>query len=122
MVDRAAKVDEVSEQVERDLLLLGCTAIEDKLQEGVPQCIRTLADAGIRLWVLTGDKMETAINIGYACSLITDSMTQFQLTGSCEQVELLEAEGRVSQPRVTNCAAKAIYKLQKYCTAHPDNV
>lgn len=57
MVDRAAKVDAVSEQVEKDLRLLGCTAIEDKLQEGVPQCIKTLAEAGIRLWVLTGDKM-----------------------------------------------------------------
>lgn len=57
MVDRAAKVDVVSEQVERDLRLLGCTAIEDKLQEGVPECIKTLAEAGIRLWVLTGDKM-----------------------------------------------------------------
>jgi phospholipid-transporting ATPase len=57
MVDRAAKVDSVGEQVEKNLRLLGCTAIEDKLQEGVPQCIKTLAQAGIRLWVLTGDKM-----------------------------------------------------------------
>jgi phospholipid-transporting ATPase len=57
MVDRAAKVDAVGEQVEKNLRLLGCTAIEDKLQEGVPQCIKTLAQAGIRLWVLTGDKM-----------------------------------------------------------------
>eukprot|EP00878_Enallax_costatus_P006567 GHUV01006885.1.p1 GENE.GHUV01006885.1~~GHUV01006885.1.p1 ORF type:complete len:874 (+),score=262.00 GHUV01006885.1:436-3057(+) len=94
MVDRAAKVDAISEQVEKGLRLLGCTAIEDKLQEGVPQCIKTLADAGIRLWVLTGDKMETAINIGYACSLITDEMTQFQLTGSCAEVDILEADGR----------------------------
>jgi hypothetical protein len=39
---------------------------------------------------------ETAINIGYACSLITDEMTQFQLTGLCADVDLLEAEGRVS--------------------------
>jgi high-affinity K+ transport system ATPase subunit B len=57
MVDRAAKVDAVGEQVEKNLRLLGCTAIEDKLQEGVPQCIKTLVQAGIRLWVLTGDKM-----------------------------------------------------------------
>jgi phospholipid-transporting ATPase len=47
----------VSEEIERDLVLLGCTAIEDKLQDGVPQCIKALADANIRLWVLTGDKM-----------------------------------------------------------------
>lgn len=55
--DRAAKLDAVAELVEKDLILLGCTAIEDKLQEGVPQTIKTLAEAGIRLWVLTGDKM-----------------------------------------------------------------
>jgi phospholipid-transporting ATPase len=45
--------------------LIGCTAIEDKLQEGVPACIETLSAAGIKIWVLTGDKMETAINIAY---------------------------------------------------------
>lgn len=68
MVDRAAKVDAVSEQVEKDLRLLGCTAIEDKLQEGVPQCIETLAEAGIRLWVLTGDKMVSPPACGLADS------------------------------------------------------
>jgi P-type E1-E2 ATPase len=51
--------------IERDLILLGATAIEDKLQEGVPQCIETLRKAGIKIWVLTGDKLETAINIAY---------------------------------------------------------
>lgn len=55
----------VAELIETDLTLIGCTAIEDKLQEGVPACIETLARAGIKIWVLTGDKMETAINIAY---------------------------------------------------------
>ena len=49
------------------MFLLGATAIEDKLQDGVPECIHSLADAGIKIWVLTGDKQETAINIGYSC-------------------------------------------------------
>lgn len=56
---------QVAELIEKDLNLIGCTAIEDKLQEGVPACIETLARAGIKIWVLTGDKMETAVNIGY---------------------------------------------------------
>jgi phospholipid-transporting ATPase len=55
----------VAELIEKDLILVGCTAIEDKLQEGVPTCIETLSAAGIKIWVLTGDKMETAINIAY---------------------------------------------------------
>lgn len=53
---RDEKLAAVAEEIERKLQLLGCTAIEDKLQEGVPECIERLAAAGIRIWVLTGDK------------------------------------------------------------------
>jgi phospholipid-translocating P-type ATPase (flippase) len=62
------------EEVEGDLQLLGVTAIEDKLQDGVPRCISDLRKAGISIWVLTGDKEETAINIGFACQLIDNDM------------------------------------------------
>lgn len=55
----------MGELIEKDLILIGCSAIEDKLQEGVPSCIETLSRAGIKIWVLTGDKLETAINIAY---------------------------------------------------------
>ena len=61
---------QVAELIEKDLILIGCTAIEDKLQEGVPTCIETLARAGIKIWMLTGDKMETAINIGYGMAVL----------------------------------------------------
>lgn len=56
------------------MFLLGATAIEDKLQEGVPDTIHTLQTAGIKIWVLTGDRQETAINIGMSCRLISESM------------------------------------------------
>ncbi|KXJ22396.1 phospholipid-transporting ATPase IA [Exaiptasia diaphana] len=72
--NRSEKVDEAAELIERNLFLLGATAIEDKLQAGVPESIAALADADIKIWVLTGDKQETAINIGYACRLLTDKM------------------------------------------------
>lgn len=49
-------LDALYEEMETDMLLLGATAIEDKLQDGVPQTIATLAAANIKLWVLTGDK------------------------------------------------------------------
>ncbi|CAA2969991.1 phospholipid-transporting ATPase 9 [Olea europaea subsp. europaea] len=62
--DRESMIDQVTEKIEKDLILLGATAVEDKLQQGVPECIDKLAQAGIKIWVLTGDKMETAINIG----------------------------------------------------------
>ena len=50
---------------QEDLEILGVTAIDDKLQDDVPATIADLGKAGVKLWVLTGDKMETAINIGY---------------------------------------------------------
>ncbi|XP_023245345.1 phospholipid-transporting ATPase ID [Copidosoma floridanum] len=69
------KLDAIYEEIEKDMTLLGATAIEDKLQDGVPQTIANLSLAGIKLWVLTGDKQETAINIGYSCQLLTDDLT-----------------------------------------------
>ncbi|XP_062395084.1 phospholipid-transporting ATPase ID [Sardina pilchardus] len=64
------------EQIEQDMMLLGATAIEDKLQEGVPETIAILSLANIKIWVLTGDKQETAVNIGYSCKMLTDNMTE----------------------------------------------
>ncbi|KAH9632831.1 hypothetical protein HF086_005886 [Spodoptera exigua] len=57
-------------------LNVSVTAIEDKLQDGVPETIANLSMAGIKVWVLTGDKQETAINIGYSCQLLTDDMAE----------------------------------------------
>lgn len=72
--NRERKLEDVADKIERDLLLLGATAIEDKLQEGVPEAIEALLKADINVWVLTGDKQETAINIGYSCKLIVHGM------------------------------------------------
>uniref|UniRef100_A0AAR2JRQ9 Phospholipid-transporting ATPase n=1 Tax=Pygocentrus nattereri TaxID=42514 RepID=A0AAR2JRQ9_PYGNA len=57
-------------RLETDLHLLGATGIEDRLQDGVPETIAALRRAGLQIWVLTGDKQETAINIAYACKLL----------------------------------------------------
>ncbi|XP_037944939.1 probable phospholipid-transporting ATPase IA isoform X2 [Teleopsis dalmanni] len=71
---RERKVEDAANLIENNLRLLGATAIEDRLQDGVPETIAALLDAGIYIWVLTGDKQETAINIGYSCKLISHSM------------------------------------------------
>ncbi|KAF7315191.1 P-type phospholipid transporter [Mycena indigotica] len=71
---RGEALDRAAELIEKDLFLLGATAIEDKLQDGVPDTIHTLQMAGIKVWVLTGDRQETAINIGMSCKLISESM------------------------------------------------
>jgi phospholipid-translocating ATPase len=61
--DRDEEIERVSNEIEQHLLLLGATAIEDKLQDGVPETIADLKEAGIKVWVLTGDKLETAIGM-----------------------------------------------------------
>ncbi|XP_076370308.1 phospholipid-transporting ATPase IF-like isoform X1 [Tachypleus tridentatus] len=65
MVDREQKVLRVFDEIEQNMTLLGATAVEDRLQEGVYDTLSALKEAGIKVWVLTGDKEETAINVSY---------------------------------------------------------
>ncbi|XP_057415558.1 putative phospholipid-transporting ATPase 9 [Lotus japonicus] len=88
--DQEQIVENILQHMEKDLILLGATAVEDKLQDGVPECIDKLAQAGIKLWVLTGDKMETAINIGFACSLLRQGMRQIIISSDTPEHKSLE--------------------------------
>ncbi|KAI9291157.1 phospholipid-translocating P-type ATPase [Neoconidiobolus thromboides FSU 785] len=67
---RQKSIDQIVSELESDLKLLCAIALEDQLQDGVPDTIFKLQKAGIKIWVLTGDKRETAINIGRSCSLV----------------------------------------------------
>ncbi|CAG0923824.1 unnamed protein product [Notodromas monacha] len=71
---REQKVADAAELIEKDLVLLGATGIEDKLQDQVPETIAAFLLANIHVWILTGDKQETAINIAYSCKLIDPTM------------------------------------------------
>ena len=77
--NREETVDIINEEIERDLTLTGSTAIEDRLQDCVADTIRFVKDAGIKVWVLTGDKVETAINIGFSAGLLDNKMESYQL-------------------------------------------
>ncbi|XDG07423.1 hypothetical protein ABKA04_007038 [Annulohypoxylon sp. FPYF3050] len=99
--DREEKLEEVADKIEQELTLLGGTAIEDRLQDGVPDTIELLGRAGIKLWVLTGDKVETAINIGFSCNLLNNDMELINLkleddesgkTSDDEYLNQIEAE------------------------------
>lgn len=74
-------VKEAFEEIEEGVYLLGATIVEDKLQDEVPETIRDLRLAGIKIWMLTGDKMDTAQNIGLSCNLISRSLTTFKISG-----------------------------------------
>ena len=81
--DLATEKDEalraLQDKIERDFTLIGCTAVEDKLQDEVPETIADFIKANIKVWMLTGDKLETAENIGYSCKLIQDNFAKLFL-------------------------------------------
>ncbi|XP_048231542.1 phospholipid-transporting ATPase 1 isoform X2 [Ricinus communis] len=85
LIGRAAMLRKVASSVENRLSILGASAIEDKLQQGVPEAIESLRTAGIRVWVLTGDKQETAISIGYSSKLLTNKMTQIIINSNSKE-------------------------------------
>lgn len=83
--DREEKVNKVADEIEYDFELTGATAIEDKLQDEVAETISVLKEAGIKIWVLTGDKIETAINIGYSCKVLNNDMQQYIIDATEEE-------------------------------------
>ncbi|GAV70384.1 E1-E2_ATPase domain-containing protein/HAD domain-containing protein, partial [Cephalotus follicularis] len=96
LVERAVKLRQTAALIECNLNLLGATGIEDKLQDGVPEAIESLRQAGIKVWVLTGDKQETAISIGLSCKLLTADMQQIIINGnSDDEVRNLLADAKM---------------------------
>ena len=90
--NRDAKLTTVAQEIEKKIHIVGSTAIEDKLQDGVPETIYNIARAGIKLWVLTGDKRETAIEIGYSTKVLNPKMHVTDVAdGKVERVKALVA-------------------------------
>ena len=80
--DREEVVAAEDEKIEVGLELIGSTAIEDRLQDEVADTIRFMKRTGIKVWVLTGDKVETAINIGFSAGLLETDMVQYLIDGT----------------------------------------
>ncbi|CAL1532690.1 unnamed protein product [Lymnaea stagnalis] len=78
--NREKKLSALYGEIEQNLTLLGATAVEDKLQHEVPQTIEALRLAGIKVWVLTGDKEETAVNISHSAGHFNKEMLELRLT------------------------------------------
>uniref|UniRef100_A0A8C9RP53 Phospholipid-transporting ATPase n=1 Tax=Scleropages formosus TaxID=113540 RepID=A0A8C9RP53_SCLFO len=113
--DREDKLDELYEEIEKNMLLLGATGIEDKLQDGVSHTIEQLSRADIKIWVLTGDKQETAENIGYSCNLLREEMSEvFTVAGTSPEevrqelrLEELSHKFYINHP-LTACMCKTV--------------
>lgn len=108
LTDRSSKLRQTAALIECNLTLIGATAIEDKLQDGVPEAIESLRQAGVKVWVLTGDKQETAISIGLSCRLLTADMRQIIINGNSED-----------DCRKLLCDAKAKYCMKPANSSDP---
>jgi len=102
IVGREEKIDQVAVELEKNFYLIGSTSMEEKLQDRVGDTIEFMKDAGIKVWVLTGDKVETAINIGYSCKLLNNDMNQFIINGDTprtifEQIKEARKDQAVTQ-------------------------
>ena len=73
------EIEELISSLENNMLLLGVSALEDMLQDNVKGCIKDFIDANINVWMLTGDKLDTAESIGYSCRLLTDDTEVFKI-------------------------------------------
>ena len=109
---KAFMIDDTMDEIEHDIDLIGATAIEDKLQKDVPDTIASLAVAGIKIWVLTGDKQDTAINIGFACQLLRQDMDLHIVNGT------MASEGRSKQ---SNARCTILKRLSKKLDNLPKN-
>lgn len=102
MEDRSESLNNVAELIERDLFLIGATAIEDKLQDEVPETIQTLQNSGIKFWVLTGDRQETAINIGMSCKLLSEDMNLLIINEEDKESTRLNIQEKLKALNFTN--------------------
>ena len=89
IINQKERLAEAYEEVESKLELIGATAVEDKLQEDVAYTLEELRRAGIKIWVLTGDKRETAINISHSCKHFSNNMIKLLMT-DINQVEQIK--------------------------------
>ena len=109
--NRSILIEQLYDKLEQDITLLGATAIEDKLQDGVDNSISDFTVAGISLWVLTGDKVETAINIGKSAKLLKPKMN----------VTIIDPSEKLSKDDTNRIVNDEFDKANKYLKNVEDN-
>lgn len=104
--DRQERIEEVSELLEQSLELVGASEVEDKLQAGVPETIAKLRQAGIKVWMLTGDKRETAINIAHST----------RICGPDTSIHVLDIHEGDLELQLSNIADAVQYRVEPVCS------
>nr|XP_004250373.1 phospholipid-transporting ATPase 2 isoform X1 [Solanum lycopersicum] len=110
LVDREWRVAEVCQRIEQGFEIIGVAAIEDRLQDAVPETIETLRKAGINFWMLTGDKQNTAIQIARSCNFVSpEPKGQLLLINGRTEDEVGQSLERVLLTmRITNAEPKDV--------------
>ena len=113
-MNREKEMEKMADQLEQNFELIGSSAIEDKLQVDVGKTIHDLKRAGIQVWVLTGDKVETAINIGTSCRLLDSEMNMFILEQTKPKKVRTEIVNALAQQKITKlCGSASLRSLKK---------
>ena len=86
--DREARIQQVIEALEVNMRLLGITGVEDKLQEDICETLENLRNAGIQVWMLTGDKIETATCIAISAGIKSQKQDIFVMKDMLDPVEI----------------------------------
>ncbi|KAK3533381.1 hypothetical protein QTP70_019327 [Hemibagrus guttatus] len=94
---REERLSEAFNFIENDLQVLGATGVEDKLQEKVQETIEALRLAGIKVWVLTGDKHETAVSVSLSCGHFHRTMNILELVQQKSDHECAEQLRRLAR-------------------------
>jgi magnesium-transporting ATPase (P-type) len=114
-----AEVEKLIDKIESNSLLLGATALEDKLQQRVKRDIEDFIEADINFWMITGDKMDTAETIGYSCGIISEDSEVFKIrenkdpTQVKEQLEKIKKSIGKSNQELENIIYHHNKKLEK---------
>ncbi|XP_056106258.1 phospholipid-transporting ATPase VB [Rhinichthys klamathensis goyatoka] len=97
--EKEERLMDTATYIENNFTLLGATGIEDRLQENVPETIQALRRAGMQVWVLTGDKPETAINIAYSCKLLDQEDLVFTFSTNRKSLCKMRLEDTLGEVR-----------------------
>jgi magnesium-transporting ATPase (P-type) len=98
------------------LELLGVTAIEDQIQAGVPETLEKFLQGGVKVWMLTGDKTETAVNIGFSTSLIHQDTRLVYILGDLQAAA--EEDGLVDEGTLTVMVEQDVMTLAAHVQQH----
>ena len=91
------KLDFEIEEIEKNAILLGVSAVEDKLQDNVKKDIEDFIEAGINFWMITGDKMSTAESIGYSCGIISDDSEVYKIHEIKDEEEIFNKLNEIKE-------------------------